>query len=166
MSITFNTDEIFKMAENIERNAARFYRQAANQTLDRKTQQMFIDMAVMEDGHLNTFKQMKSKLREEGKKKTIVDPDDETSMYMLAMDANRGTEGRKSQTEDLDGSESIEQIYKIAINAEKDSIVFYVGLKNLVSSNIRRDKVEAIIKEEMSHLAKLNQYLIVLEEAQ
>ena len=77
------------------------------------------------------------------------------------MAGSRGTEGRKSQTEDLNGSETIEQIIKIAINAEKNSIIFYVGLKDLVPSKMGRDKVEAIIKEEMAHLARLNQYLIV-----
>jgi len=161
MSITFNADEIFEMAEEIEQNAARFYRQAAKYTLDEKTKQMFLDLAAMENGHLYTFKQMRSELSEEEKEQTVFDPDNEAAIYLQTMAGSRGTEGRKSQTEDLNGSETIEQIIKIAINAEKNSIAFYVGLKDLVPSKIGRDKVEAIIKEEMAHLARLKQYLIV-----
>ncbi len=164
MSITFNADEIFEMAEEIERNAARFYRQAAKYTLDKKTKQMFLDLAVMEDGHLCTFKQMRSELSGEEKKETVFDPDNEAAMYLQTMAISRGTEGRKSQTEELTGSETIEEIIKIAINAEKNSIVFYVGLKELVPSKMGKNKVGAIIKEEMTHLARLNQYLIVSEK--
>ncbi len=164
MSITFNADEIFEMAEEIERNAARFYRQAAKYTLDKKTKQMLLDFAVMEDGHLYTFKQMRSELSEEEKQQTVFDPDNEAAMYLQVMASSHGTEGRKSQTEELTGGETIEQIIKIAINAEKNSIVFYVGLKELVPSKMGKDKVGAIIKEEMAHLARLNQYLIVSEK--
>jgi rubrerythrin len=164
MSITFNADEIFEMAEEIERNAARFYRQAAKYTLDKKTKQMLLDLAVMEDGHLYTFKQMRNELSEEEKEQTVFDPDNEAAMYLQVMASSRGTEGRKSQTEELNGSETIEQIIKIAIDAEKNSIVFYVGLKDLVPSKMGKDKVGAIIKEEMAHLARLNQYLIVSEK--
>jgi rubrerythrin len=164
MSITFNADEIFEMAEEIERNAARFYRQAVKYTLDKKTKQMLLDFAVMEDEHLYTFKRMRSELSEEEKEQTVFDPDNEAAMYLQTMAGSRGTEGRKSQTEELDGSETIEQIIKIATNSEKNSIVFYVGLKDLVPSKMGKDKVGAIIKEEMAHLARLNQYLIVSEK--
>ncbi len=160
MSATYNTDEIFEMAEEIERNGARYYRQAAKNTFDEKTKQMFLDMAVMEDEHLDAFKQIRIWLSEKGKKPVVFGPDDEATMYLQIMASNRGTEGRKSQTEELNGSETIEQIINFAINAEKNSIVFYVGLKNLVPSKIGRNKVDAIIKEEMAHLVRLNQYLI------
>ena len=47
MSITFNANEIFEMAEEIERNGAKFYRKAAQNTSDNQTKQMLLDMADM-----------------------------------------------------------------------------------------------------------------------
>ena len=47
MSITFNADEIFEMAEEIERNAAGFYRQAAKYTLNEKTKRRAL--TILED---------------------------------------------------------------------------------------------------------------------
>ena len=43
----------------------------------------------------------------------------------------------------------MKQILKGAIEAEKDSIVFYLGMKNAVPENLGQDKIEAIIQEEM-----------------
>ena len=60
MGITFNADEIFEMAEEIERNGAKFYREAAQKAADKQVKQMLLDMAAMEDGHLVTFQQMRA----------------------------------------------------------------------------------------------------------
>ena len=51
----------------------------------------------------------------------------------------------------------------MAIEAEKDSIVFYVGLKDFVSVKAGKDKVEDIIKEEQGHVAELSEKLAALE---
>jgi rubrerythrin len=68
---------------------------------------------------------------------------------------SRGFEGRKSPTVKLTGKESTRELFDIAIDAEKNSILYYVGLKELVPAETGRDKVEGIIREEVSHLADL-----------
>ena len=65
----------------------------------------------------------------------------------------------KDISEQLKGDETADGILKLAIDAEKDSIVFYLGLKDFVPVRGGKDKVEAIIKEEMNHVASLNQKL-------
>jgi rubrerythrin len=61
------------------------------------------------------------------------------------------------------GKQTVEDLLKMAIGLEKDSIVFYVGLKESVSRKAGKDKVESIIKEEIGHIATLNQKLETLE---
>ena len=56
------------------------------------------------------------------------------------------------------------EIYGIAINAEKDSVVFYTALKELVSKPAGRDKVEEIIDEELGHLVLLKMQLANLKQ--
>ena len=56
MGITFNADEIFTMAEEIERNGAKFYRKAAKGNAEGKD--MLEQLAKMEDQHLATFSSM------------------------------------------------------------------------------------------------------------
>ncbi|MFZ2146605.1 MAG: hypothetical protein WAV28_05235, partial [Sedimentisphaerales bacterium] len=52
--------------------------------------------------------------------------------------------------------ETAEDILNYAIEAEKNSIIFYTGLKNFVSAKAGKDKVDEIIQEEMDHIAELN----------
>ena len=162
MSITFNADEIFEMAENLERDAAGFYRSAAKNTDEKKTKQLFLDLAKMEDKHLATFREMRKELVAGEKEETVFDPDNEAGMYLQTMAKGHGWEGKRSLTENLTGKEKVEDIFKIALEAERNSVVFYSGLKELVPVRAGRDKVEAIIKEELGHIAVLNERLALL----
>jgi rubrerythrin len=62
-------------------------------------------------------------------------------------------------TEQLAARNTPEDVLKMAIGVERDSIAFYVGLKEAVSRKAGKDKVEDIIKEEMGHIVTLNQKL-------
>lgn len=162
MSITFNADEVFEIAENIERDAAEFYRKAVKLAGDEKTKQLFLDLANMEEKHLVTFKEMRKDLGAEEKEETVFDPDNEAAMYLQAMAMGHGWEGRKSRTESLTGREKIEDILKIALEAEHNSVVFYSALKELVPPRAGRDRIEAIIKEEFGHIVVLSKQLALL----
>ena len=155
MPITFNANEIFEMAEEMERNGARFYRKAAENASDNQTKQMLLDMADMEDGHLKTFKEMREELSGQEKGWTVFDPDNQSVLYLQAMADARGYEGKITPNEELTGSETPKEILETALNSEKESVVFYFGLKSLVPPKTGRDKVEAIIIEELSHITTL-----------
>ncbi len=164
MAITFNADEVFEMAEEIERNAAAFYREAAKITKDKDTNKMLLDLASMEDGHMIIFKEMRLHLTGEEKERTTFDPDNEAAMYLQTMADIHGTEGKISRTKKLTGTESTEEILKIALNSEKDSVVFYCGLRNYVSDKAGSDKLAAIVREEISHITAINKKLIALKK--
>jgi rubrerythrin len=155
MAITFNADEIFEMAEQIEQNAAIFYREAAKRAYDKATQKLFVDLAVMEDNHMQIFQQMRAQLGPEQKAQENFDPENQAILYLQSMADSHGTEGKKGRIEKLNGRESMREIFQIAVNAEKDSIVFYTALKELVAPGTGRDLVDAIIDEELGHLTLL-----------
>jgi rubrerythrin len=162
MAITFNIDEVFEMAEQIERNGAKFYREAAGKVSDKAMQKMFVDLAAMEDGHLRIFQEMRKQLGPEEKKPMTFDPDNEAALYLQTMADGRGTEGRKDLATKLTGKETVREVFEIAVNAEKNSVVFYTGLKVLVSTEAGRGKIDAIITEELGHLAALKLQLAKL----
>jgi rubrerythrin len=56
----------------------------------------------------------------------------------------------------------MEKILKAAIEAEKDSIVFYLGMKNAVPEDLGRTRLDDIIKEEMNHVRLLSRELVKL----
>ena len=166
MGITFNANEIFEMAEEIERNGAKFYRRASANSPDEETKQMLLDMAVMEDEHLKTFQQMREELSGREKEPMVFDPDNLSVLYLQAMADARGYEGKIAPAKELTGSETPKEIIEIALNSEKESVVFYFGLKGFVPVKAGRDKVEAIIIEELGHITTLLGRLKSLETAQ
>ncbi|MCK4753126.1 MAG: ferritin family protein [Planctomycetes bacterium] len=159
MAGTFNADEVFEMAEEIERNGIRFYHEASTKAADKEMKQMLQDMAVMEEGHLKTFEGMRRELSDEEKGGVVFDPYNEGAVYLQMMAGLRGSEGKVSPSQKLSGNETIKEILEIAVDAEKESIVFYSGLKNMVPVTAGRDKVEAIIAEEMGHVNSLLEQL-------
>jgi rubrerythrin len=58
----------------------------------------------------------------------------------------------------------MEEILKAAIVAEKDSIIFYLGLKNAVPERLGGEKIDIIIEEEMSHITLLSNELLALKK--
>lgn len=163
MSITFNADEIFEIAEQIERNGAKFYREAAQITTDADAKRLLLNMAAMEDGHEATFAQMRKELSAQEKESNVFDPDNEVAQYLQTMADFHGTEGKISATDKLTGKESLADILKIALQAEKNSIAFYVGVKDLVPSKAGKDKIQAIIIEEMAHVSTIGGKLQTLK---
>ena len=163
MPITFNADEVFEMAEQIERNAARFYREVATKAPDRQVKDMFLRLAAMEDTHVRIFQQMRTTLSDQEKGGTTFDPEGEASLYLQAMADDRGFEGMKGRNVKLTGKESTRELLEIAITAERNSILYYIGLKEMVPTEASRDKVEAIIREEVGHAAELRRYLAALQ---
>ena len=163
MSITFSADEIFEIAEDIERNGAKFYREAAEKTQDKETRQFLMDMAVMEEGHDTVFADMRKELSEQMKQPTTFDPDNQAAQYLQVMADARGTEGKISANFKLTGDESIRDILNIGINAERNSVCFYTGMKELVPSAASKEQVDKIIKEELSHIGILLKKLQTLD---
>jgi rubrerythrin len=156
MSIDFNADEVFEIAEQIERNGAEFYRNVANQVTETNKKQLLIDLAEMEDEHEQTFKNLRSQLSTDEKVQTTFDPEGDSERYLHAL-ANT----RVFYEKEIDTS-SFEEILKTAISAEKDSIVFYLGMKDVIPAHLGKDKLDKIIKEEMSHISLLSKELLNL----
>jgi rubrerythrin len=159
MAIVFNADEIFEMAIRIENNGAAFYRKAAGLQSDTKNQKFLESLANMEDQHQRIFTEMRTTITEKDKSPKVFDPYDEVSQYLAAMADNMGGEGSPSVAESLTGNETLEEILQTAVGLEKDSILFYLGIKDLIPSQSGQDRIDGIIKEERRHVIQLSNLL-------
>jgi rubrerythrin len=162
MSFEFNADEILEMAEKIERNGARFYRKAADLVKDAPVSKLLQDLAVWEDGHERVFATMRADLAYHEREPMVFDPEHETSMYLRAMADGHVFDAKVDPADTLTGEESAADILRMAIGQEKDSIVFYTGLKGMISQTAGRERIEEIIKEEMGHIGFLNREIAAL----
>jgi rubrerythrin len=143
MSYDFNADEVFDMAEQLERNGAKFYRNAAEGDVEQSNKQMLLDLAAMEDEHEKTFKLLRADLAENEKQTTVFDPQGEAALYLRAL-----ADTRVFFEKDIDIS-SMREILKSAI-----------GMKDAVTENLGKGRIDGIIKEEMGHIKMLSKELL------
>ena len=87
-----------------------------------------------------------------------IDPEGEAILYLKAL-----ADSRVFFEKEIDVS-SQEQVYKAALGAEKDSIVFYLGMKDMIPKIGGKARIDAIIKEEMGHIETLSRALIRLKQ--
>lgn len=158
MAFDFNADDIFKMAEQIEENGAAFYRKASEMITDAHYKKLLLDLSTMEMFHKKTFETMGASLSGREKESTVYDPMDESVQYLKAL-----AELRVFYEKQIDMS-SIRGILLAALEAEKDSIVFYLGMKDLVPEKLGRDKIDAIIDEEKKHIKMIGGELLALKK--
>jgi len=163
MGITLNADEIFEIAEQIERNGAKFYRAAAEKFS--AVRQTLVDLAADEDEHLKTFQAMRTQLKSSEQQPDVFDPDGQAQMYLRAMADGHIFDIKADPAEKLASQETVEDILKMALGIERDSIAYYVGLKDYVPVKAGRDKVEDVIRQEMKHIAILNEKLAALKRS-
>ncbi len=159
MAVELNAFEVFEIAEKIERNGAKFYKKAADLFDESRVHSMFIKLAEWELAHEQIFANMRKELSEQGPEMRTFETEsdvifDAQSMAGLAVFGNR-----INPAAELTGKESIKDVLKIAVEKEKDTIVFYTGLKDFVSASAGKDKITDIIKEEMRHVRILNEAL-------
>lgn len=158
MAYDFNADEVFEIAKEIEVNGTKFYREAAEGVSDAAAKEFLLKLADMEVEHEETFADLQKELTASDKAQTVFDPQDEAALYLKSL-----ADTRVFFEKEIDTS-SMEAILKAAITAEKDSIVFYLGMKDLVAAKYGSDKIDDIIKEEMSHIKLLSTELAKLKK--
>ncbi len=154
MGYDFSADEVFQMAIQMEKNGAAFYRKAADNAGDEANKEFLLELADMEVDHEKTFSELRQQLTEKEKASTVFDPEGEAAMYLKAL-----VDTRVFFEKDIDVT-SMRDILMAAIEAEKDSIVFYLGMKDAVPDDLGKSRLDAIIKEEMGHVRLLSRKLV------
>jgi rubrerythrin len=158
MSFVFNADEIFDMAEQIEKSGGQFYRKSAQQVGETAVKDLLLRLASMEDDHLKTFINMRSALSEKERQALTFDPDNEAGLYLSSLARTKVFFEKEIDTSTLEG------IFKTALTAEKDSIIFYLGMLDWVPENLGRDKISDIINEEKKHIRLIGDLLADLKK--
>ena len=70
----------------------------------------------------------------------------------------------KEISEILKGIESPEEILNTALRFEKDSIAYFLGMRELVPERLGKDKIDSIVREEISHVATIRQLIKSLQQ--
>ena len=157
MAFDFNAKDIFEMAKQIERNGVIFYEAAAKAVSNDDERKLLLNLAKMEEMHEQTFVDLQGELTAAQSDGITFDPDNQAALYIKAL-----VDTKVFFEKDIDTS-SMKEILKSAIVAEKDSIVFYLGMKALVPDKLGSVRIDDIIKEEMTHIRILGKELLAFK---
>lgn len=147
-------DKIFELASQIEKNSIIFYKTAANKVTDPIAKTLLLDLAQMEAEHMDTFDRMKNELSDHDIKEMKVRLSKDGMNYLIAH-----TDLHACFHRDIDTS-SLITILKHAIASEKEAIIYYTGIRIIITNPKARDQIDGIIKEEMSHVTLLAKQLV------
>ena len=163
MAKEFGVDEVLEVAERMERNAVKFYRKAAGLCDDPKISRLFIDLARWERQHARVFTDMRDRLP---------GPNWQPGRYVLDLDDRFPTESplplvfsdNEYPLNGLVGGPTKAEVLRTAIQKEKDTITYYMGLKEFILGHHNIQVVKAVIREENQHVRILMQSLEQIPE--
>jgi rubrerythrin len=151
MSRTFSATEVFEIAEQIERNGAVFYRKAAQRFRDSEAGGIFAKLADREVEHEAAFAALRKQLAKEPEELSRFDSED-LPVDAKAMAGLSAFGINADATDELAGCKTQVDALKIALQKEKDTIVFYTGLKEFVPVAVAVKEIGNIIAEELRHV--------------
>ena len=152
MGVFFSGRELINIAVGIERNGAVFYDSLADSTRDAAVQGTYKYLADKEKEHIGIFRNMLGSVGDYQPPETLTE---EYDSYLKALtDSLVFTDDQVAREIARKVNSDIEAI-QIALGAEKDSILFYSEIRDLVRMP-DRDVVNKIIEEEKSHVRQLS----------
>jgi len=151
MGNIFAASEIVELGIQIEKNGYDFYNTLVKQTKNKKAQDVFKYLASEEEKHVAVFKKILDKTEKYEPPKIY---SDEYLAYMNAL-AGEYIFTQKDQGELIAKKiKSDAQAVDTGIKFEKDSIIFYEGIKKAVPEYDHRI-IEELIQQEQNHLKQL-----------
>lgn len=155
LDLNLNIDEVFEIAEKIERNGAVFYRKAADVIDDADAKAKLISLALAEDSHEAVFRGMRETMVPADKRISVYDQDDIVALHLQALASRQVFVVGQEPEEVLKGDETMADIVKIAIGKEWDTILYYSAIRDLMVKEIDRDAIDELIRQEEAHVRDL-----------
>ncbi len=153
MSISFSGSELINIAIGIERRGIAFYEVMARSTKNAVARDVFQYLADMERHHVRIFQDM---LGEADKYQLPETHAVEYTAYLQALVDSAVFTDDMVTSEMATRAESDIETLELAINAEKDSILFYYEMKDIMPERAQ-PTVNKIIAEEKAHLRQLSE---------
>jgi rubrerythrin len=145
--------EILEIAISIERRGIAFYDVMAKSVQNDETRNVFQQLVQMEQYHVKIFQDM---LDEADKYEPTQVNSKEYDAYIQALGENAIFTDDMITSEMATKVESDIETLELAISAEKDAILFYYEMKEVLPQRVH-PSVNRIITEEKSHLRQLSE---------
>lgn len=151
MPTSFSPGELIKIAIGIERSGITFFDIMARTTDAEMAREIFEQFVQMEREHLKLFQDMQTEI-EDNEPPAALTPEDSSYLQALIDDAVFTNDAVMNEA--VSQADSDVKALEVGISAEKDSILFYQALQDLMPAHTI-PAIAGIISEEKSHLQQL-----------
>jgi rubrerythrin len=148
----FSLREVFDLAIQIEKNGEKYYRDATKKVSNLSLRSMLEWLAEQEEKHLSWFSERKEGLE------TNKDDLELEEMGGSILQGIVGDQSFSLREADLSKIDSVEALIQLAIEFEKDSILFYEMIGSLIDDTETSEKLDEIIAEENHHIELLEDF--------
>ena len=149
--IYFSGSEIIEVAIQIERNGFTFYQSLAESLDQKDLKELFAHLAAEEEKHIKSFQTLSESFQEY---KPNTSDEEEYYAYIKSL-SDRNVFTRKEGIDEIVKKiKGKEDALNMAMGFEKDSIIFFIEVQELVKKS---DKIaiDALVRQEREHLKKL-----------
>lgn len=151
-NIKFSSDEVLRLAINIEENGKRFYKEMADREKNEKIRSLLLVLVQEEIKHKEIFEEILSRLKN---KEIVETTQEEYSTYISALSRECILTEEVVEEKIKEGFKSPERLLDFALNLEKNSIIFYTHIKENIFKDI--DEIEKILHEERKHFVMISE---------
>ena len=160
MSISFYGNELINIAIGIERRGVDFYAVMAKSTQNAAAREIFQYLAGVEREHIQTFRDMLTEAEIHESPEVYAG---EYAAYLQALVDSAVFTDDMTTSEMAAQAESDVRAIELGIMAEKDSILFYYGMKERMHQEVH-PTLNKVIAEEELHLRQLSDFKKQLTE--
>jgi len=150
----YSAEELFRMAEAVERDGMSFYRQAAAVVSDPELAGLLNELASWEGKHHERFATMRAELPPEARRG--IGPgnpvEEHAADYLQAWVDGKVFPGSLQPGGELPPLTVPEDVLDYALTREKETIVFFLTLQAQVPTYCGQDRIRDIIDEELNHV--------------
>lgn len=152
----FQATDVIEMALEIEKSGEAFYRAVAEKAQSLEVRALFEDLAQQEVYHFEAFKKLS---KTEWSQPVL--PQDQWDQYLMYLQATVQSAFFQGQDKALALADQVtdeKEAVRLAMGFEKETLLFFHDLRDMVSEN-DKEVVKRIIDEEKSHLRRLGEML-------
>ena len=144
---------VMDFAIQAEIDGEAFYSAAATKTDHKGMKAYLSDLAKEEKKHAETFQKLKDKVQKKGVGDVFVNP--QVDDYLDAVLRSGLFEMARQAVPNSEGPKTIDDVYRIALRAERSSILLYEAMLEGTKDRGLKRMLKKILREEKSHLTKI-----------
>lgn len=147
----YSINEVIEQAIQTEKLGFEFYISMANKfDKDEKFRKFFETLAVKEQEHEKIFTGLKESIGDQK-----LEGWEEASQYLRAIVESEFFLGKNKSLPSLDHLETIDDVVRFAIGFEKETLLYFLSMKDVIKE---KELVNKIVNEEKEHIVWLSDF--------